>query len=524
MRYELYENKKLKVGRAIENLKSISVKDAKAFESDYESVISREKIEDVDSLILSLEELENKISEYDGYFKFVNQVKYLEGSVNDISSKESLDNLVSVSIDVLKFYVDAKDLDIDVEEMCSSIYKVIKKEILINNSSKILNTVKDYDVICYGITEYIKADIDEIRKSVNEVPYLDKINTKISELSMRGISSHLVSYELIDLIVKVNYYREKEDEFKDKLTKIDAGIDKELVNIYSDNLDENLIVRDNTLSHLRSEIKEFPKDLRKRITSLGLSILLFGGIGLAIPKISKNVSMTKLYETTTEIYIPGEEKTDPLVDYQKKRSKEVSKNLEIFGEKKFYRYDYVRVWTYDLTNIVLDSIEEYANIDVDYYNLKGVYNDTTDEYVVDNLSEKRRMTIISQDYNKYQPSLKKLQYFIIMSVSYIVMGVELLFGKRISPLYNLKNLLKLLKENKNNKKKFDETLNLIYEELIELKRYLNNINKFETEYNGIKENIDKDFTLEETQSIEKKLKKSYKLGEKYREIWVRVNE
>ncbi len=522
MKKVLYKTKKLKVERIINNLKKLGIKNIEEITKRYEKICDDKNTTEIDERIQLLEEMERELKDYNELYKIKNKIRYLSDTIDEVKDAEKLEECKKLVSEIYNYYnnitTDIKDYDL--EKIYLIIYKTIKKEILINKNSEILELIKNNEIFCYQISKYIETDVENIMGAINTNPLIKKIKNKIHELNINGAEISLVDYDLIKLIVVFNNYNEHKKEYKKMLEETKTTLElnfEEFEQLYIDN---SLNDKIRELDQINNKYKDFNSVIIRKIISIILSLSLYTAVGVVTPSILKPLCNGKIYKTTTQTYIEGKN-VEVKESYTTKNSEEKIVTLAIGGKigHTYYRYrtdTYRELEIYDLTDIVLDTIEEYAKLDLEHYQIKP-NPEHGQAYDVTLLEEgEKQVTIITQDFNTYKPYFDEHLYNCILPLVY---AIELMcLALPFSPINRLRDLLKYAKNCSIDKKTYEKVLNIVLELVKKLENIIEENTKASKNYREssyIIEGLEFD---KEIRKIEALLKEDTKLEDQVKEL------
>lgn len=491
MNQVLYETKKLKVSRILDNLESFGVEEVDELRKQYDSICNN--FDDLNEKIKLLDEMEQSLDDYNERFKLLSKINFLDSAIEKVTDIEKLDECMEIAFSIINGYNKLKDKSkiLNLQKMGSSIYKTIKKEILLNKNSQLLDKVKSDELLCYHIDNYIKIDVQNIFNSVNYNPIVDNIRTKINKINMNGLSSHLISYDLINLIVIFDNFTSKSKQYKSVLTNTKYGLANNFDMLNSFDGFEDVLKRaehcDKEISSYEKKWSKNPFEIEDKVLNLVLSLLLFGGVAYAIPKVTRGLSNVNVYKTITERYIEGRE-VEVKEDYQEKNSREVTRTLEIGDE--IYHTSVNRAYrsliVYDLTDILLDSIEEYARLDLDEYGIR-IY-DYSRLYDVTLMEEgDKRVTIVTQDYSDSNKAYSSDIHVLICCICYVLEALCMIFP--FSPLKTTMSLIKYKREHDSEVENYEDVFKKLLVDLQLLEEVIKNNGVIIGKYKDIKNDI-----------------------------------
>ena len=228
-----------------------------------------------------LERLMVLLGEYNSYYKAFNTALYIDLSSKEEIGIDKLNKFVNDIIYSIRSLKSANHLNFEDEQLVlrkvyDVAYKLIKKEILFNCNSRLLEEIKSNNIDSGFIEELISKDIQASKNNV-------KLNQKLYEIKQNGLSSSLLDEELILLLLNQPnsvIQKEKNDRFID----MSNSIYKNSLDISESFEKGTELVKD--LSDTEKEIKSQKKDYRKERTKR-----------IVIPLLSFSVSFTGIYAT-----------------------------------------------------------------------------------------------------------------------------------------------------------------------------------------------------------------------------------
>lgn len=428
--------------------------------------------------IHELNKLKNKLDNYDVYVKAYNTCNFISLKLTDDISKDELAKIVSKLIYILKSIYKSGTVDYDsekhiVEAIYEVAYNVIKLEILKTGESQLYLFIKNDDMNISYFNNLILKDIEKINLNDSNNK---RIKTKMYELGQKGIYSNYLDLDLLKLIMLST----NSDELKEVIiNNINILTDKIIT---SDGVVKELIreiesKQDNKLLSMIG-LKDIKKDLKKKMTSLLLSVSLLLGGAAGIPLESKRVATNNSYIQTEDIY--------------SSKSGDIShseRNRLVLGYTPKNKGAYLNIFYNDKTNIAHYDISGFEfDEPQDYY-----------QYLLDNniyltpeeLGKTDYFEIIVNHYQKYEGTNKEV-YISMMTILYLMYIMFLLLMcplTLINPYDSekIKNILKKIKEgNVDLKTLLLETQELYGSLEIEINKNEELRNKFNELYNANK--------------------------------------
>ena len=444
--------------------------------------------------IKKLRALELELSQYEVYFKAINSCEYLLmkiDRINSVDSKEevkSYANEIIESLKLIKFsstihYSDEKKI---VEKIYDVAYRIIKLEIITMGSSQLYEYIKKDDVDTYFLDNCIRKEIEAINLKDEKNK---KIKEKTYELSRNGLDANYFDIELIKLLI----CNSNDIDLKENIIKELNSLKKELndlVRTYNNVLvDYNICLSKEKRTLIDLQIWRERILIRLISTIVSLGVIVGGGFG--INYLVKKLSTNQVYPKTTTTY-SDENGKDILKGYSLVESDEEDKTyIKVYGELiDKTDADFRDVYIYDVSDIYLDNIEDY--LDLDYSNLD--YDKDTVRINQGDYSNQNGYVEVIQttiDRNKEESYLQKGVYqlnSILSYISYILLivifeNIVYIASRGEGYLGIFTNMHQLLKYNMGEYNKYKVKHR---KELQEFKRYLNSMLEELSKYEELK--------------------------------------
>ena len=439
-----------------------------------------------------LRALQLELNEYEVYFKAINSCEYILMKIDKIKTTdnkekvESYANEIIESLKAIKFsstinYSDEKKI---VEKIYDVAYKIIQLEIITFGHSQVYEYIKNYDIDTYFLDRCIRKDIESLNLKDNNNK---KIKEKIYELSRNGLDINYFDIELIKLLMCNS----------DNINLKDNIIQE--LNIFKKEINDNVEGYNRFLSRynysfsnkqrILTKLKKYRKQIFGRVTSTIVSLSIVIGSFFGIHTLMKKMSTSKVYPKTTTTY-SNEYGKEVLDGYSFIENKEQdSTYIYVYTDwyDDFWRDEIKDIYTYDVSNVDLENIEDYLNLN---YTELDANKETVSLRDGKNLPEKGYVEVekITIDRSK-EELFFDINFYISIAVfvyiSYILILSFLEWGffnddkprRYIGIVQNLHQLLKY------DIKDYKEDMIKYKNELQECKSYLNNllekINKYE---------------------------------------------
>lgn len=363
-----------------------------------------------------LKALEDELDNYQEYLK----IHFRNSSlINDIKNTKNItDEKIDLYVheaksllhDTLNINIDSvKDLKKIIKDVYSTIYEIIKLELVMNGKSNILSYIVNYDQGIYYINDLVREEINKLE----EEKKLDEQITKVmDELSKDGINYKYADDRLILLLTLKNKdlvlskFNDQAKLYDKEINDIKCNIDK------MDDCREDAFYNSNKYKRKRNK--------SQRNAFIGSVMLALNLLAYKIaPSTCKDIHTTTTYMTNIEAYdtVSGEIHEENI--YLPKGEQEYTE-LKVFGEvdKNGRR----TVTTYDLSKIDMEDISKYPEM-IDDNSLNKTKQDikyrlgeqlSRDEYmVVERLSYgEEKVELDEEAYNNDLKILLFLIYFL----------------------------------------------------------------------------------------------------------------
>lgn len=442
--------------------------------------------------IKKLRALELELSEYEVYFKAINSCEYLFMRIEEtktIDSKEEVEsyaNEIIESLKAIKFsstihYSDEKQI---VEKIYDVAYKIIQLEIITLGHSEVYEYIKNYDIDTYFLDRCIRKDIELLNlKDDNN----KKIKEKIYELSRNGLDANYFDIELIKLLM----CNSNDIDLKDNIIKELNNLKKEIndtVNVYDRTLSRCNYSFDELHRRL-TILKKYRKEVFKRVTATIVSSSIVIGGFLCINTLMKKLSTSKVYPKTTTTYSDEYgnvvENSYSYVENKEQDSTYIYVYTDWYDD--FWRDEIKDIYTYDVSNVDLENIEDYLNLN---YTELDSNKETVSLRDGKNLPEKGYVEVekITIDRSKEEEYTNNDMYILFSIWSYtLYIGILAVIEYKKFDKYSDGNYLGIINNMyqlfENNIKDYKKDKVKYKNELQECKSYLNNlleqINKYE---------------------------------------------
>lgn len=451
--------------------------------------------------IKKLNRLKLELNEYNIYFKAVNTCKYLILELDDIENlkdDEKINNYVETIIELL---IDIKNSNIIynkrkktiLKEVYDIVYKIIKLEIIKFGKSSVYEHVKDYDINTFFLEKCVRKEIENL--NLNDEKY-EEIQKKVYEINSDGLTSNYFDIYLIKLLIKYSNNIDLKEEIVNELKKLKKEINDNVLNFKNGMLELN--ESKNILKKIKSKFIQAKISILINVLSFVIVIpTMFYYSGKSREDI-KEIFVTEVYPKTVTTY-SKEYGLKAEVDYISSYSIDDNRTSILeYGNWVNIGNDYFRlVFKYDITDIKLENISDYLELDIDYIlGSKDVNDiDVYPEYLKnkEDLKEKEHLEVEQiiveeekveriEDEKLYRKAIFNMYIYYVICLLILGSIYYLINHKEIKE--NLENYKKLKKEYLNkiltNEKYREKLLNMIYEDEVLRKKFweLYNENKY----------------------------------------------
>lgn len=450
------------------------------FETDYYAAIKK------------INQLKLELSEYNIYFKAVNTCKYLILELDDIDNLKDegkINNYVETIIELLRnikknntiYNIRTKTI---LKEIYDTVYQIIKLEIIKFGKSRVYEYVKDYDTDIFFLEKCVRKEIENL--NLDDKKY-ENIQKRVYEINSYGLITNYFDIDLIKLLIAYSDNIDLKEEVVNKLKYLRKEInnnvsklEKDMVNFKS--LKTNLKkvkyklnkARMSILSNLFSFVIVIPVMLYYSVKSSG-----------EIKKQFVNEVYPRIVTTYSKEYGLKQEK-----DYVSSYSIDDNKTSILdYGNWMNIGNDYSRlVFKYDITNIKLENISDYLDLDIGYIlGSKDVNDlDVYTEYLKnpEDLQEKEHLEVeqITVGEEKVQQIEDEKLYKEALVKNYISYGTYFLIIEFFIYLIENKRIHSNFMEYKKLKNKYLKKLSEIVEYRENLLRMISNDERLRTRF------------------------------------------
>lgn len=303
------------------------------------------------------------LEEYNTYYKAFNTSIYIDLSLEEELGPEKINKFVSEIQSTLKSlkvsnHLHFKDEKMVLEKVYDVTYKLIKRELITNGKSNLLEAIKSNEIDSSFIEELITKDI----KSSNKT---QELNSKLHELKSKGLESSLLNEELILLLIDKPEITdtEKISEFE----QLSNNIYKNGVKIKD--AKKSTKQTQEIIEMAKSNLKDRRKDLIKaKMLQMGPyvlpSLVVAGAIFGTLSKTKKD-SMQDYYEVKTKTYSTYDESVkDKELTHEFKDG--ISNGATIVTVNKYSTWkenNGREIINYEVADIPSRNIEDYALLD-----------------------------------------------------------------------------------------------------------------------------------------------------------------
>lgn len=320
--------------------------------------------------IQELRKFKMGLEQYIVYYKTYNKCNYINSFLSENLNKEKLDSFIDEIIESLTDIRKSDTIDYDeeamvVEKLYETVYALIKLEIKIKGTSKLLDYCNTYETDVVYLNTLLEKDLKE-NPSKRLAIYKSKVNYE--NANQLHLDLELLKY----LVFGENDHKLKEDfleKAKNVATLLGNGEQR------LDYLNSKKIINENNYEKLQSDkkktnIERFKKGIKNIATLILTSSIVLGAYTLGYYIAKEEVTEEK-YKTESTILVDGETDVENTITYEKAigdfnpEGLLENTSLKIYypWEKAFGGYKRsIRV--YDLSDIKYDNLEAYLNLDL----------------------------------------------------------------------------------------------------------------------------------------------------------------
>lgn len=509
-----YENILHNINNKISNdVKSVYLSD-KLVEGRLDQVYSRG--------ILELGKLETLLERYSVYFQVFNSCNYIDIKLKDGNiSLEELEKSITQMILNLKRIVNSDTIDYEkeklvVEKAYDTAYNIIKLELIMTGDSQLYQYAASMDMNTYFFSELILKEINLLDLNDKE---REIINAKIYSLDSNGINNNYFDLELIKLLL----VHDNNINLKDSILKRLKVLESKIISMDTTISDDYAKTRNYHESVMESkrDIKEWRKEVFKRIIStiLTYSIIITGGIG--IERLSRKNATKDSYLKTTEIYSSLDDST---VSLEPEKVFDVDSSRDVYVRE----YEPWKISTFadtsrkyrefNVSHLDFDTAREYYDYGIDNY---GVEYTKDKEYIpegksVDDLIlyQDNYIEVLMSEYEYEGVSLDKKSYAGNLCLSYFGYLIVLLFvggaRKNYTDYFSqISYLMEAIVNLKDNKGYYKENYKILQENIDKLMNVINSNEEYRNKFNQLYE--ENKFLLENPEELYRRINELEKL-------------
>lgn len=384
--------------------------------------------------IKKLNHLKLELNEYNIYFKAINTCNYLILEIDDIDNlkdEEKINNYVETIIELLREFKNSNTIynkrkETILKEVYDIVYKIIKLEIIKFGKSRVYEYIKDYDIDTFFLEKCVRKEIENL--NLNDEKY-ENIQKKVYEINSDGLITNYFDMDLIKLLITHSDNSNLKEEIVNELKYLKKEINNNVFKFRK--IKSNLQKEKISLRKIRSKFKQVKISILLNLFSFIMVIPVILYYSLKSSGELKKQFVNEVYPRTITTYSK---------EYGLKQENDYTSSYNIDDNRtSILEYDnwvnirddeYTRlVFKYDITDIKLENISDYLDLDIGYIiGSKGV-NDI-DVYVEsleneEDLQEKEHLEVekITVDAEKveqiedeklYKETLFKVYSFYIL--------------------------------------------------------------------------------------------------------------
>lgn len=493
-----------------------------------------EKIQDINSfsckeISAEIELLDKKIDELNVYFTLINKVNYINKYIKekkDITNEDLLGwvriitNTLESLIQNKYFYLESQEKAVNLTY--TTIYKLIKKEILINHESLLLSVIKDDETSKSYICRLISDEIKEIFSGTYaKIPALENLKEVLAK-STDNETTRLLNKDVINAILILNNYESlKSSYFKEyevtlevlnkDLQETKNILEEDLMDANEDKKDKIRKLKENKKKTLLPTLFLTSALLFTISNSLVLNDIEHNKVkyDTAIVTYSENIGTKRFSQKESKLTNAIHRKYE-LGEYGEYEYAS-SKTLEVCGEEYYDEfgnstYDYT---LYNINEFEFDDYKEFIKIDDDLLKDKVIESGTKEGTP----TFKTKLTLKNQDVKSrtLEKPFKTKRTLALIGLVINLLNVPLQSFCLFSQIKDRLKIKSSIKETKNqissllNKCTTSLEYNTNLTKLKELSKFLKKLSKIEP-FTLEEENLlNIDSHLKEQKELEKKL-------------------
>ena len=410
----------------IENIKTLGI-DTSSYEGQVEVINMKVNITKSLTAIIKyiekLKHLQKELKEYEIEF----EVKTFNNLLNmdlDIENLNKLSEEIIIYLKkIQKHTKNDEKYNKTINEFLDNVYKIIKLEFIYFRKSRILDYIIKNKFFIYEINKRIQEDISFVKKAINLMPGINRLQSKINEQTKKGIETDYVTEEIVASLIMCTNFSELEELINTKLKDFNERIGDTYMAI-TETLNKKEECKE-SIKNQKINTRKNLKIIRNKLAALFLSgtILVTGSYFLE--KQIKKVFTSEVFHTITKTYNSDSSLNTTEEAYLEKLEKEYQVIVEfsnkiesdLFWSKKLVSLQY------DVTDLFKDKTDSFSFDDFSFLTEDRLINKDTVTGGAYNLEEEEpiyKYIIICQDYLNKDEDLKEAEYYTLLGIVLIV--------------------------------------------------------------------------------------------------------
>lgn len=374
-------------------------------------------------LLNELDALQETLSNENDYFSALSLVELIELSLDNQEKIDKYINYITKVLSLIRNWNSSFKMNKDafIQRFYGVIYQIIKLELIKDNDSKLLENILSNEIDIIYLDSIIQKEIKENDRLSNDV----KIKEKTLSLDLQGLDNHYVDKELIKLIATNKYSDVTLTNIQNQLTEYIEEVRENNEKVLT--LKEQIDSQEANLEEAKSTVKEFKRNIVKRVSSLAVTLTLITGVNLGHYKLAKDVIPKAKYKTSIETYDSSLDTYQITSDYLIKEENNGHVSIKVYDtplEKNFMSNSYDGDYTHyylasdvlkdislkDLITMYLEDKEKFYEFIVNHNG--SVENKTSTIRKESEVSNYRNGTSIVFKLDKITLNLEKNGYYI----------------------------------------------------------------------------------------------------------------
>ena len=374
-------------------------------------------------LLNELDALQETLSNENDYFSALSLVELIELSLDNQEKIDKYINYITKVLSLIRNWNSSFKMNKDafIQRFYGVIFQIIKLELIKNNDSKLLEIILSNEIDIIYLDSVIQNEIKEDESLAND----RIIKEKTLSLDLQGLDNHYVDKELIKLIATSKdtdfTFANIQNQLTEYIEEVRENNEKVLT------LKEQIDSQEANLEEAKSTVKEFKRNIVKRVSSLAVTLTLITGVNLGHYKLAKDVIPKAKYKTSIETYDSSLDTYQITSDYLIKEENNGHVSVKVYDtplEKNFMSSSYDGDYTHyylasdilkdislkDLITMYLEDKEKFYEFIVNHNG--SVENKTSTIRKESEVSNYRNGTSIVFKLDKITLNLEKNGYYI----------------------------------------------------------------------------------------------------------------